>query len=340
MSETGPYDLLVLAELNADVVVACDGPVRFGQVEQLVDHATITLGSSGAITAAAASALGLRVALCAVVGDDEPGRAAVDLLAATGVDATAVVRRPGRRTGMTVVLTRPDGDRALLTFAGTMADLGAADVPGDLLAAARHVHVSSVYLQSALRPGLPDLLARARSGGATTSLDPGWDPQERWDAVHPVLPHLDVVLPNAAECVAIAHSLHAAAGGDGPPPVDPVVAAATLQAHGPAVALKLGAAGAALVSARGLHRVAGRPVTPLDTTGAGDNFDAGFLSARLAGHADAEALARAVACGTLSLAGWGGTGALPSAAEADALAADLAPDIITEIARAPQENRR
>ena len=89
-------DLLVLAELNPDVLVAAgDIDVRFGQVEQLVDKAAITLGSSGAITAAAAAAQGLRVAVCAVVGNDHVGSWTTDLLAAQGVDVT--LRSPARQ---------------------------------------------------------------------------------------------------------------------------------------------------------------------------------------------------------------------------------------------------
>ena len=81
---TADLDLLVLAELNPDVLVAAgDVDVRFGQVEQLVENATITLGSSGAITAVAAAAQGLRVAICAVVGDDQVGAWTTDMVASS-----------------------------------------------------------------------------------------------------------------------------------------------------------------------------------------------------------------------------------------------------------------
>ena len=122
-------DVVVLAELNPDVVVTCSEPPRFGQAEQLVDRADITLGSVGAITAAALAAQGVRVGLCAVVGDDRLGELATELVADLGVDVSAVIRRATHAPpAMTVVLSRPDGDRALLTFAGTMAELTADDV--------------------------------------------------------------------------------------------------------------------------------------------------------------------------------------------------------------------
>src|SRR5215470_11336283 len=203
-------ELLVLAELNPDVLVAAgDVDVRFGQVEQLVDNATITLGSSGAITASAAAAQGVRVAVCAVVGDDSIADWTIDLLAARGVDVSGVIRRQNRQTGLSVVLNRPDGDRAILTYAGTMPELTAADGPPDLLRAARHVHASSFFLQRGLRADLRDLFGTARAAGASTSLDTGWAPDGDWDAVQPVLCQLDYLLPNAAEAAHIAVALGA-----------------------------------------------------------------------------------------------------------------------------------
>jgi sugar/nucleoside kinase (ribokinase family) len=305
-------DLLVLGELNPDVVVACDGDVAFGQVEQVVERASIALGSSGAITAAAAAAQGLRVSFCGVVGDDPLGAMTVDLLAAQGVDVSAVVRRAGVSTGMTTVLTRPDGDRALLTYLGAMAELRAEDVAADLVAGARHVHVSSIFLQRGLQPGLNALLRDARDAGATTSVDPGWDPDERWTAARDVLGELDYLLPNAAECVHIAGA------------TDSVLdAARELNERGPVIALKLGADGAALAGPDGIRVIRAEPAVPVDTTGAGDNFNAGFLAARLDGASLDDALARAVASGSISVGGWSGTGRMATRDEAVAAAARL-----------------
>src|SRR5262245_9604624 len=165
---TMDLDILVLGELNPDVLVSAgEVDIRFGQVEQLVDRATITLGSSGAITAAAAAAQGLHVAVCGVVGADPTGGWPPALLAARGVDVSCVVRRAGHQTGLSVVMTRPDGDRAILTYGGTMSELSRADVPADRLRAARHVHASSFFLQRGLQADLPGLFEEARIAGAT-----------------------------------------------------------------------------------------------------------------------------------------------------------------------------
>jgi ribokinase len=354
-------DLLVIAELNPDVLVAAgDVDVRFGQVEQLVENATITLGSSGAITAAAAAAQGLRVAICAIVGDDQLGAWTTDMVAGLGVDVACVVRRAGRPTGMSVVITRPGGDRAILTFSGTMSEMTAADVPHDLLRAANHVHASSFFLQQGLQADLPALFGTARAAGAKTSLDTGWAPKGEWANAKAVFGQVDYLLPNAHECVKLATSVgwrHDDLPGDRQdqrdddgrdgrrdgnrgdwrdhrqeehPKLDEAKlqkivrgAAEALQRQGPLVAVKLGPVGGLLVGPDAAIRVHGKPVEPVDTTGAGDSFNAGFIAGVLDGASGVESLKRAVASGTMAVTGWGGTGRLASRDEALSAAADL-----------------
>jgi ribokinase len=320
-------DLLVLAELNPDVLVAAGNvEVTFGQVEQLVENATVTLGSSGAITACAAAAQGLSVAVCAVVGDDPIGEWTREQLRAHGVDVSAVVVRPSRPTGLSVVLTRADGDRAILTFSGTMTELAAGDVPDGRLERARHVHASSFFLQRGLQHDLPALFGQARAGGATTSLDTGWAPGGDWQAVRPALGDLTYLLPNRAECAHLAGALVPA----GPAAGDEVLRCATaLAGLGPAVAVKLGADGGLAVGPDGALRVHGRPVVPVDTTGAGDCFNAGFLAGLLDGEDTAGALRRAVASGSVAVTGWGGTGALAAREQARQAAAGLTAEVLT-----------
>lgn len=289
-------DLLVVGDVNADLVLRGGDLVpAFGQREQLVDHAELVLGGSGAIVAAGAARLGLRVAMAGCVGDDALGRAMLDALA--GVDVSAV-RTGSAPTGVSVGLARP-GDRAVLTGLGALAELRAEHVPDALLAQARHVHVASPFLQ----PGLDVAAVAARAAG-TTSLDPGWDPRERWDVEWQ---GFDVLLPNAQEAQRLAGE-------------DAVEAAARrLAASGPLVVVKLGADGALAAGDGGVVRVRAPRVEPIDATGAGDSFDAGFLAARLAGEDLAGALALGCACGALSTRAAGGTAGQPTLAEARSL---------------------
>ncbi len=302
-------DLLVLGDINPDLVLAdADMDVVFGQAERLVDEAELTIGGSGAIMACAAARLGLRTAIAGVVGADLFGEFMVGALRDRDVDTSGVVVDSGRRTGLTVILARP-GDRAILTFAGAVAALRADQVEPGLLARARHIHVSSYFLQTALAPGLPALLGSARAAGVTTSVDPNWDPSGGWDSgLQALMPLVDVLLPNGVEACRIA-------GTD-----DPRAAAGELAATGPLVAVKLGAAGAVAAVPGGDLIVAAAPddVQPVDAVGAGDAFDAGLLAGLLAGEPPRQALGLACACGTLSTRAAGGTDAQPTLAEARA----------------------
>jgi ribokinase len=290
-------DLLVVGDVNADLVLRGGDLVPvFGQHEQLVDEAVLVLGGSGAIVAAGAARLGLRVAMAGCVGDDVLGRAMLEAL--EGVDVGAV-RRVDAPTGISVGLARP-GDRAVLTALGALAEFRTEDVPEALLASARWVHVASPFLQPVL-----DVEAVAGRAAGTTSLDPGWDPREAWDVAWSAF---DVLLPNAQEARRLA----------GEEDVD--TAARRLAAEGPTVVVKLGAEGALAANPSAtpgaVLRAAAPHVEPVDATGAGDSFDAGFIAARLGGEGLAEALALGCVCGALSTRAAGGTTGQPTLAEA------------------------
>jgi sugar/nucleoside kinase (ribokinase family) len=304
-------DLLVLGEVNPDVVVrAADPRPAFGQVERWVDAIELVIGSSSVIFACGAARLGLRVAMAGVVGDDALGRFMLGAMAERGIETGAVRIDPAVPTGASVILSGPT-DRAILTARGTMPLLRAGDVPPALVARARHLHVGSFFLLDAARPDLPALFAAARAGGATTSLDCNWDPREGWDGgIRALLAETNVFLPNAAEATRLTGI------------ADVEAAARALVALGPrVVAVKLGADGALAVTADGAAaRCPVLAIDPVDTTGAGDSFDAGFLAGWLAGRSLAACLALGVACGSLSTRGVGGTAAQPTLAAAEAAA--------------------
>ncbi|NSC20173.1 carbohydrate kinase family protein [Streptomyces albus subsp. chlorinus] len=309
------YDLLVIGDVNPDVVVGpLDGPLAFEQREQLVGSGTLTLGGSAAIMACGAARLGLQVALAGRVGDDEAGEFVRDALAVRGVDTAALRVDPDLPTPLTVVVTRGEGtgaDRAILTSPGALAATSGADVPHRLLTAARHVHAASYFLMPRLAGALPALLRTARFRGATTSLDTNDDPAGRWDpeGLAAVLAVTDYLLPNAAEALALAGL---GSGGS------PAEAAARLAAGGPVTVVKNGADGALAHDGRTLLTAPGIRVTPRDTVGAGDSFDAGFVAANLAGLPLSEALEMAAVCGALSTRAHGGTPAQPTWEEARA----------------------
>ena len=309
------FDLVVIGDCNPDVLVlGSDVTPVFGQAEKLVDRMSLEIGGSASITAVAAARLGLRVALVAAVGRDAAGTFMLDSLAREGVDVSAVAVRDGLATGMTVALSR-GGDRAILTALGAMDSLTASDIPASMLARARHVHVSSYFLLAdSLGPGLAGLFAAARAAGATTSLDTNWDPAERWrdERLSAAMAQADLLLPNEAEALALSGAASVTA------------AASALVALGPRVAVKLGARGvlvAAGPSGAQARQVSLPPVTPVDTTGAGDCFNAGLIAGLLHGLPLPRAAALGCATGALSTGALGGTASAPDWQKASDLAA-------------------
>lgn len=296
-------DLLVLGDANPDLVLTGDVVPTFGQIEKLVDGAHLVIGGSGAITACAAARLGLRTAFVGVVGDDLFGRFMLDSLRERGVETSGSVVDPERATGLSVILSSKD-DRAILTSEGTIADLRGELVDPDLLASARHVHVSSYFLQCRLQPALPSLFDLAHRAGASTSVDPNWDPSGRWDGVMDLLDRIDCFFPNSNE-------LRAITGID---EID--IAAEALTEHGGVVAVKFGHGGGLAMWGDDVARSQAIPADVVDTTGAGDTFDAAFIAGRLEGWSLQRCLALGVICGTLSTRAVGGTQAQPTMEEA------------------------
>jgi sugar/nucleoside kinase (ribokinase family) len=170
--------------------------------------------------------------------------------------------------------------------------------------------MSSYFLQKKLRPSSASVFRRARAAGLTTSLDPGFDPSERWGAdLRETLREVDLFFPNEVE-------LHGIAGTS-----DVREGLERLQNGRTLTVAKLGPRGAAAIVEGRLLEVPAFPVQPVDTTGAGDSFDAGFLYAWLAGRPVAECLRWGAACGSLSTRGSGGTDHQASLAEAERLLA-------------------
>ena len=298
-------DLLVLGDVNPDLVMrGGDVTPAFGQAERLVDEARLTVGGSGAILACGAARLGLRVAIVGVVGDDLFGSFMREQLVARGVDVSGLIVDPEQPTGLTVVLSG-SADRAIMTSLGTISALRAPMVDRELLASARHVHVSSFFLQRGLVPDIPELFAHAHAAGATTSIDPNWDPSGDWNiGLDDILSSVDVLMPNEMEATRLARTS------------DIEIAIAVLRQHVPLVVVKAGERGAVAEASGERATASPMRVEVVDTTGAGDSFDAGFLAARLGGEPLERCLALANACGALSTRATGGVDAQPTMQEA------------------------
>ena len=303
MNPKRKFDILVAGEINPDMILSGNVEPAFGQVEKLVESAELAIGSSSAIFACGAARLGLRVAFVGLCGEDTFGRFMLEEINSRGVDTSSVLLRPGGKTGLSVILNK-GADRAILTHTGLIDSLTAGEVKDDLLSRARHLHVASYFLQKNLQPGLADLFSRAHTLGLSNSLDTNWDPSGQWQGINEILPQVDVFLPNEKEALALART------------TDLESALEQIAATCRVVAIKLGRGGAIARRGDTTARAPAVKVEVVDTIGAGDAFDAGFLYGFLHGWELEKSLGLATACGSLSTRRAGGTAAQPGLEEA------------------------
>ena len=288
------FDVLVAGEINPDLILSGDVEPSFGQVEKLVDSAELAIGSSSAIFACAAARLGLKVAFIGKCGEDVFGRFMLDEMQKRMVDVGNVIIVQGGTTGLSVIMNR-GADRAILTYLGLISKLQAEDITENLLRQSRHLHVASYFLQRSLQPGLPGLFQRARSLGVTTSLDTNFDPTVKWQGFEDLLAATNVFLPNEAEACSLARTESVDAAAD------------ILSGQVETLAVKLGPRGALGVNDHQKTRAPSIPVEVVDTVGAGDSFDAGFIYGYLQNWPIEKTLHAAVICGALSTRAAGGT---------------------------------
>ena len=290
------FDVVIVGEINADLILHGNVVPAFGQVEQIVDSAELVMGSSAVIFACGAARLGLRTAFIGKVGDDFFGEFMLDSMQERGVDISGVTIDTETGTGLSVILAT-EGDRAILTHPGCIPELRYEDIDFNLLKKCRHIHLSSFFLLDKLRPDVARLFRKGKEMGLSVSLDTNYDPAERWNGeLDKALDYVDVLLPNETEAKAIS----------GEKTTERVLDLLLNHVH--IVAIKLGKDGAVV---KGDNQTEIRQNTArmdvVDTVGAGDSFDAGFVFGFLNGWEMKKTLKLAVACGSLSTLKPGGT---------------------------------
>ncbi len=288
-----PPDVLCLGRTYCDLVFTGLSTLPVLGRELFADDVAIVPGGGAFITAAHLVSLGRSAALVTRLGVDPLSVGLEEPIRQTGVDLAFVERARDAGPQITVAIVQPR-DRAFLSRRaghGRPATLGAAlAYPG-----VRHLHIA----EYATLVELPELIAEARGRGLSVSLDPSWDETLIRDpALIENCRGIDLFLPNVEEASAIA-------GTD-----DPVQALDHIARHFPLVVLKQGPDGATL--ARGAERCSllAPRVDVVDTTGAGDAFNAGFINAWLSRKGDRACLESAIAAGSLSVQAAGGATAL------------------------------
>ena len=290
------FDVSVVGELNLDLILYGLPERLEPEREYLAERMALTLGSSAAIFAHNLAAMGSRVAFVSRIGNDPLGRMAMEKLAESGADVSHVRIGDGLvATGLTVVLPH-ERYRNILTYPGAMFDLRFEDLDLDILASARHLHLSSFFLLRALRPRIGELFTAMKRAGLTTSLDTNDDPADLWESDLPaVLPCVDVLFVNEREAMKIFGQSDLESALD------------RLAGLVPVVVVKQGAGGARARHGAEECFSQALPVECVDPVGAGDSFNAGFIHHYIAGRSLQTCLDHGNRAGALSVTRLGGT---------------------------------
>ena len=259
------FDISVVGELNADLILYGLPATLEPEREHLADDFAITLGSSSAIFAHNIALLGSRVGFTSCIGGDPLGKFCVDRLQESCVDVSGVKVLAGKTTGVTVILPLSK-QRQILTYLGTTLDLQFAQLDLNYLGSASHFHLSSFFLLRGLRPRIPELFSQVKHSGLTTSLDTNDDPEGLWaDDVKSVLKSVDIFLPNEREACKLAATN------------DVQDALEVLSQFVPIIVIKCGKRGVIAKRGKNQFHAPSLSVQTVDTVGAGDSFNAGFL---------------------------------------------------------------
>lgn len=296
--------ILVIGELNPDLILQNYHSFPELGKEVTVEDCVLTMGSATAICAMALAKLGEQVGFVTKVGPDTYGDFCTNILKNAGIDVSHVEHDPATKTGITVSVSS-SRDRALVTYLGAMGVFDARNVTPEIFEGYDHLHMSTYFLQTSLRPHFARILRMAHAKGLTTSLDPGFDPSETWGAdLRETLEDADVFFPNEVELRGVTGEADEER-------------ALQLLANGRTLTVaKLGSRGCMTFFGGQTFKQGPFPVKAVDTTGAGDTFNAGFLHAWLRHEPIEQCLRFGAACGAISTLASGGTNSQPTEAQA------------------------
>jgi sugar/nucleoside kinase (ribokinase family) len=289
------FDVSVIGELNLDLILSGLPGTLVLEHEHLAQDLSITLGSSSAIFAHNLASLGNKVGFSSCIGSDPFGEICLKRLGESGVDLSRVRRMQNKTTGLSVILPQRK-QRYILTYPGTMYDMSEKDLDLNYVFSAKHLHVSSYFLQKGLRASLIDVFRRAKAAGLTTSLDTNDDPEDRWSTeIQLLLKYTDILLPNEREACKLARAEKVEQ------------AAEVLSQRVPVLVIKRGSQGAMARAGKDSFVAFPPVVDVVDHVGAGDSFDAGFVHKFIRGGKVEECLKFGNVVGSLSVTRPGGT---------------------------------
>ncbi len=299
-------EIVTIADLCVDLLFVGEVKPIYGQVEQFVNDYTVELGGSTAIFSSQFTKLGGQIKLIGKVGEDVFGNYLVERLRGLNIPPAYVIKSTSEKTAVGLGLAY-HSDRAMLTYLGALSEMS----PDELLVTGlfdhpQHVHITSYYLLAHLQDFWKEQVPLLKGKGTTISLDTNWSPFGDWHAVHAILPFIDVFIPNEQEALHISGQSSVLEAGK------------WLSNFCALTVIKCGGDGAIAfgkdqkVTSFEVPAYLKQDLKIVDTTGAGDNFDAGFLKAWLSGNKLEDCVRDGMICGTMSLKQVGGIASQPT----------------------------
>lgn len=279
------FDVLCIGETAVDIICKPVSECLFSNVCSPVESITIQSGGDALNNAVDLARLGNQVCYVGRVGLDAGGEFVLSALQSAGVDTSHAVRTSCPHAKVNLLIN-PDGERAFFYYGGTSREFSVSDVDLSLLSSCKVLQVGGTFHLPAFDgEGAAELFQAAQKAGVLTSMDVTNDFTGRWDEIiRPCYPHLDYFLPSIDQARLISGYQD---------PWD--IAGFFLDRGVKHVAVKLGAQGSFFRAEKKAFYCGTYPVPVIETTGAGDAFCAGFLTALVRGCSPEEGMLTATA---------------------------------------------
>ena len=292
------FDVIVVGDANIDLIVeGCNSLPLLGE-EIRVKNISTNIGGGAALCAMGLSKLGMKTAFCGVMANDLYGSFIMNEFEKNNVEVYCVKHSKMNSTGITIAVFG-ENDRSFITFDGANSEFDLCKVDLETVSLARHIHLTG-YRGNANHKKFMEFIYKLKQVDVTISTDVGWDDTGEWfSGIFELISHVDVFFINEIEalnytkCKDIKESLN------------------TIAKYCKNVAIKMGAKGA--IGRRGDETAyeEALSVEVVDTTGAGDSFNAGYVYGFLKGEKLRKCLIYGNACGALSVTKQGGNTGFP-----------------------------
>ncbi len=265
------FDVTCLGILVADAIVnPVDEFPEYGKLKP-VDSLTLHVGGCAANASVDLSKIGVKTSIIGNVGEDGFGEFLKNRMFESGVDTKGLKVKKGVNTSASVVMVSQSSERSFFHCIGSNAELKYEDVDFDIIKKSRVLFVAGTNLM----PGFDGepcgrILKKAQEMGVYTALDTAWDATGRWmEIIRPCLPCLDLFIPSYDEAKMIS-------GKSDPEDIADIF----IQMGVKLAVIKMGKEGCFIKSSQGEKHVIPTytRIRPVDTTGAGDSFAAGFIT--------------------------------------------------------------